>query len=122
MDVDLARSIAELRAILEGIRMAMAMNYERTLVETDCLLAINLILKKTEYWGEVEVVVADIWAFIPFFTEIEFLFVPRKCNLVDDGLAKRARMSKISGTWVCFYPSWIISLVNANLSHIAHEA
>lgn len=65
LDIDLEASIAELREIQEGVRIAESMGYGRIIVESDCMLAVNLILKKTEhYWGEVESVVETIWTLI----------------------------------------------------------
>lgn len=92
--------IAKLRAISDGVRMAVSLDCERLLVESEYVCAINLILKKSKYWGEVEAVLGSIWTLIPSFIEIYFSFIPKTCNFVADSIAKRARVMKFSDTWV----------------------
>lgn len=42
--------MAELSAIMEGIKFAEALGCRRLEIESDCLQAINLILGKSESW------------------------------------------------------------------------
>lgn len=69
--------------------------------------AINLILKKSSCWGEVESVVEAIWASSSSFKEILFSFVSRECNSVADGIAKTAKLLKFSDSWVISVPRWL---------------
>lgn len=46
------------------------------------------------------------------FESLSFLFVPRECNKVVDGIAKYARRNEINEVWKDMYPEWIIALVS----------
>lgn len=122
MDSGLSGTIAELKAIFEGILMVTSLNCGHLMVESDCLEAINLVTKKKDQWGEVEGILEDIWALIPSFAELSFSYSPRKFNVVADVLAKRAKVSKMSETLVWTFPSWLVSLVKNDLGIFAHVA
>lgn len=53
VDLDFSPTIAELRVVAEGLNLALV-------VESNCLRAINLILKKSESWSEEGVLVEAI--------------------------------------------------------------
>lgn len=77
-DMDFQNPMAELIAILEGIRMAKAFGYGKIIVESDSSQAVNLALKQSKYQNELEPLVEVIWSQMSFFTEIKIRHILRK--------------------------------------------
>lgn len=90
-DMDFYSPIAELWTILDRVCLAHSLGCERLLVELDNIQAINLINKRSQTWSEVGLLVEAIWMICPSFIDIEFLYISRRCNVVADCIAKRAR-------------------------------
>lgn len=59
--------MTELRAILEGVKLAMTFGGENIVIESDCLEAINLVLGNMEAQNETGTVVEEIGQLIPNF-------------------------------------------------------
>lgn len=112
LKVDLQGPIAELMAILQGIRLAVSIDCEKLLIESNCMVAINLISKKSNCLGEVEVVLEDIWTSTYSFSDISFSHIPRDCNRVADKLAKVARTRNLNMTRMCNFPRWMYDRVS----------
>lgn len=66
-DVEYMGPNAELWIIIEGLKMAISMSCEYLWVESNNMVAINLITKKSEQWGEAEVFLDLIWTLVPSF-------------------------------------------------------
>lgn len=67
LDVRLEAHIAELWAILEGLKLVISLGCTMLVVESDCQLAINFINKVSLIWSDSEAIVLSIWSLLPFF-------------------------------------------------------
>ncbi|MDV3187737.1 MAG: reverse transcriptase-like protein [Sweet potato little leaf phytoplasma] len=121
-DMDVKNPIAELIAILEGMKLAKALRCEVVEVESDSVQAVKLILKEQEIWGEVEAVVEEIWQKSLEFSRITFSHISMDVNNVADIIAKKARMDRICEPWVESYPGWLVSSIEADHFSFAHVA
>lgn len=80
LDFQMEVHMAELKGILEGMKIALSLGFTKVKVESDCLLAIRFITKKSEVWNDVDALVESIWGLMSSFCDISFYFVPRPCN------------------------------------------
>lgn len=114
--------MAELKAILEGLSLALSMGCLNIKVVTDCQMASNFITKKAAVWSEVEALVEEIWSLMGQFHNIDFHYIPRLCNVSGDSLAKYACDLRDSMCWVDHFPSWLCNLVFDDLLSFAQVA
>lgn len=91
LDMDFESPMAELKAILEGVKFAEILGCQYIMLESDCLEAINLIVKEDEVRNELGVVVEEIRNRVLAFSEISFSFISRRHNSVADVVAKWAK-------------------------------
>lgn len=85
-------------------------------------MTIKFINKESVVWDDEEAEVAKIWELIPCFSKIVFSHVPRNCNRAADVVAKVARSSGVSTSWMGQFPSWLCNVVQLDISNSAHVA
>lgn len=89
--------LAELFAILEGLRLAPRPNFSKIQVESDYLEAMKLINKLTTSFNENRRCwLSEIWEILKDFDVANVIHVNKKCNWLANTLAKRARTSTCS--------------------------
>lgn len=59
-DVDFEAPAVKLMAILEGIKLVLKLKCDKIVVESDCEVAINFILRKSIVWTNVKVLMEEI--------------------------------------------------------------
>ncbi|KAF7815210.1 putative ribonuclease H-like domain-containing protein [Senna tora] len=95
--------LAELWAIYEGLTLAKSLHYEKLIVESDSLTAINLLSK-------LEVTLSA-------FSEVEFRHIFREGNVYADLLAKKALVDQGSLLLFDSIPSFLSSCFMADFSN-----
>lgn len=121
-DLDFLAPMPELKAIVEGLKFAESMNCMHVLVESDCLQAINLVLREEEVRNELGTLVDEIKRRVSSFSVVDFSFSQRNSNLVSDAIAKWARDERTNFDWVQFFPEWLCNLVFYDQFSAAHVA
>ena len=81
--------IAELPAVLEGLRMASEMNCLKIRVQLDCNTAVQLLIGEQRLAKEEGLLVHKALSLAGSLISVEFCFVPRACNIVAHILAKK---------------------------------
>lgn len=76
LDFSLESHMAELRAIIEGMKLVQALGGKKIIVELNSQMAVNFINKRSVVWNDVDAIVEDIWCWMSFFYEIEFRYIP----------------------------------------------
>ncbi|KAL5840994.1 hypothetical protein ACOSQ4_013602 [Xanthoceras sorbifolium] len=108
--------IAEVRVILEGLRLAAELNVFPSVVESDALSVVNLYVGVFVTRSDVDNLIFNIQVLLNSLRVISIGFVSRACNVVAHSVARRTLSSCSLFFWVNSFPSWMITLALDNVT------
>ncbi|KAK3194925.1 hypothetical protein Dsin_026235 [Dipteronia sinensis] len=103
--------IAELVAVLRGIRLALDMGLIPVQVETYSLNTVDLVLNGTSPPSDIGTIIGDISVLLASCPTGSVLFVPRQANGVAHRLTKMTVSTSFEGLWVESFPPCVEKLV-----------
>ncbi|KAL5752460.1 hypothetical protein ACOSQ2_022967 [Xanthoceras sorbifolium] len=103
--------VAEATALLEGLKFAFSRNLFPLEVESDALNIVNLCKGVSHTRSDVDSIVFDVKFLLSSFDCISISFVPRSCNGVAHGVAKRVLFCNSSVVWLFSFSDWLLKLV-----------
>lgn len=110
-DMDFTPPMAEMMAIIEGMKLSISLGCNNISVESDNLQTINFINGSSELRNEIGSLVKEIRQLSSAFNIISFSFISRNCNKIADAIAKRAKSKCCNKVWIDCLPLWIGELV-----------
>ncbi|KAL5768033.1 hypothetical protein ACOSQ2_014816 [Xanthoceras sorbifolium] len=107
--VDVA--VAEAKAILFGVQLAMSRKLFPLLIESDALNVVNLYKSGTSSRCDLGNIIQDIIVVCRSDGVISIDYVPRGCNFVAHRISKWALCFNSSTIWDVAFPPWLRKLV-----------
>ncbi|XP_075645505.1 uncharacterized protein LOC142616565 [Castanea sativa] len=113
MPIPLPQSVADVEALAcrRAVQFAAEIGLNRVVFEGDSLVIINALTTDSGVLASYGTVLDDIRVMILGFQMVGFKYVPRICNAVADGLAKKAKSAVGLQVWLEDIPSDIVPLV-----------
>ncbi|KAL5793104.1 hypothetical protein ACOSP7_001698 [Xanthoceras sorbifolium] len=106
--------VAEVRAVLEGVSLAVELALFPLFIESDSLSVVQLCRGDWISRGDVGHVIGNILSLLNN-RAADFSFVPRCSNSIADFLAKEALRLRVSFLWKDLFPDWFVILVQADV-------
>ncbi|KAL5823849.1 hypothetical protein ACOSQ4_021749 [Xanthoceras sorbifolium] len=108
--------VAEARAILGGLSLAVDNGWYPIFIESDSLNVVRLCKGDSFSLSEIDNVIHDIRSLLIQAGDVSIAFVPRSCNVVAHSVARWALCSDCSVFWNAVIPSWLVSLASVDVS------
>ncbi|KAL2895153.1 hypothetical protein RDABS01_011062, partial [Bienertia sinuspersici] len=86
--VEWSAQVAEAKAILFGVKVALHGGYDNNIVKSDCLQVINYLQKGVSYFSDLAIVISDVLSYCSSFISLSWIHVKRKGNVVAHIMAK----------------------------------
>ncbi|XP_061993589.1 uncharacterized protein LOC133711495 [Rosa rugosa] len=110
----------ELMAIKQGLAFVKGLNLQQVTIESDCLDAVQLILKKDHELDELGALVDDILHQLLSLPQVRIQHAKRTCNAIAHKLAAYAFDSVLSNmVWTNRLPECISDVLQYDSAHIA---
>lgn len=104
--------MAKIHAFVLDLAMVVEIGAPRIIIESYSKCAVDFISSCDNGLNEFRTFLQDVELVSQL--EIIFIFVPRECNGVVDGLARHAFISSTSESWDSLFPNWLMGLVSRN--------
>ena len=113
MPIALASTIADLEALAcrRAVMFAVEKDLQNVIFKEDSASVINAISQESPVLNSYGDIVDDIRSLVSIFQSFKFVFVHWSCNVVADGLAKKAKCLVGSQEWSGDLPTDISQLV-----------
>ncbi|CAN0859950.1 Putative ribonuclease H protein At1g65750 [Linum grandiflorum] len=105
---------AELRALRDGISWVRMMRYRKVVVESDSLLAVQLIQGADVTCHPMETLIQDIRTLMLELDSCNIRHIKREANFTADKLAKLAHLGGEGERWLSNTPAEIIQFLEAD--------
>ncbi|KAL5740942.1 hypothetical protein ACOSQ2_030122 [Xanthoceras sorbifolium] len=106
--------VAEARAVLEGVSLAVELAFFPLSIESDSLSVVQLCRGDWISRGDVGHVIGNILSLLNN-RAAAFAFVPRCSNSIADFLAKEALRLRASFLWKDLFPNWFVIMAQADV-------
>lgn len=111
--------LAEVRAAVCAMQLAVEYRYKKVSFEGDALLIIKALQGASRRSGYVQLLVEDALAIASNFDQFRFEFCYRECNEVAHRLAKWAVSSFCDEVWLSESSSWLSDVLILDLIPIS---
>ncbi|KAL2929275.1 hypothetical protein RDABS01_034686, partial [Bienertia sinuspersici] len=88
LNAEWSAQVAEAKAILFGVKVALHGGYDNIIVESDCLQVINFLQKGVSYYSDLAIVINDVLSYCSLFKSLSWSHVKRRGNAVAHIMAK----------------------------------
>ncbi|XP_072079573.1 uncharacterized protein [Arachis hypogaea] len=101
---------AEAYAFREALIMAQNLQFDKSIIETDCQ-ALAQALKSKGSIGEIDAIIRDIQNLITEISQIRITWVPREGNKLAHTVAKLADGDGLNRSWTCDPPQQLKNII-----------
>ncbi|XP_062021219.1 uncharacterized protein LOC133737729 [Rosa rugosa] len=102
---------AELMALKEGINLAVALQHEQVLFESDCSLLVQALHSIEPDLSTMSMLLDEIRLVLQYHGGYGINYVPREANTVAHGFASHALRNSDSQTWFVIAPEFIRDVI-----------